>query len=152
MSSSGQEIKKFFKILEYSIKSGIDNGLYIFSKKIVESIIEDSKAPKHGRIYFIVNGKRGKKHRSGYFHVSSKENEESAATLSGNLNANRKFFVKSQKAIVGVKSKIDYSDFIENTRQDTLRAYVKLQDTLADDVLDGIFNNINRNLNNTEIK
>jgi|LauGreDrversion4_2_1035121.scaffolds.fasta_scaffold54285_1 hypothetical protein len=139
---SNENVKKFFSILKSSIKSGADNGLYSFSKQIINTTIANSKLPKSGRKYPVIY-KNGKKYEN---HIASKANYESAAMLSGDLNDARKFFVQSQKAIVGVESNIKYADFIESTRQDTKKAYEENEKDLENTVLSAIITNIERNL------
>jgi len=139
---SNESVKKFFNILKYSVNSGIDNGLYFFSKQIVDTIKEESRKPKHGRTYYNLK-KNGKKIAK---HIASKENHESSAELFGSLNKARKFAVSKNKAVVGVENYIDYSDFIEKTRQDTKRAYEENEALLENIILNEIIVNIERNL------
>ncbi len=139
---SNENVKKFFNILHSSVNSGIDNGLYFFSKQVIDTIQQESAKPKHGRTYYNLkkNGKTIKK------HTASQENYESSAEMFGTLNKSRKFAVSKNKAVIGVENHIDYSDFIERTRQDTKRAYEENEAFLENIILNEIIVNIERNL------
>lgn len=110
----------FFKSIDQLIQNiqySTQRGLYNINQDILKNRISNSKERKTGREYKIF--KNGRLIKT---HVASKKNIEGDARLTGHLNDNTKFAVSTSESVFGIDTKVEYADFIQNTRQSLVKA------------------------------